>query len=329
MIYQLNELRALGMMALGNDSETTSQYGGTLMAGDVGTAARDEYGLNTALGTGRRLGRVSYELNNHDGRDLNGKLRVSFWILQDANGYALNKVRELVKLSGATIEAKILNLAGSEVKRCKACDICPTHLGADNEYRCIIKNQDDPFSKIHEDFLDQDLIVPVTLSLNDITEVESVYQRFIERTRYLRRGDYLFTDVAILPLVFEELGSSQNMQMRMLTSLIRHHTVILKPIIGFLHENALLNEEQILETWQLCLEQAKRLAIGRLFAATDNTVVYNPVGYVLSAAAAQESDVAKRRMILQKDREQRRIADAQSRLSSKAPDRAEGLDGYN
>lgn len=316
LIYQLNEMRAFGMMALGNDSETTSQYGGTLVGGDVGTAANDIYGLNTALGTGRRLGRVSYELNNHKGMGLKGKLRVSFWILQDEKGYALEKVKGIVELSKGRIEAKIVNLVDDDIRRCQACDICPTCLGTDSEYRCIIKNKDDPFSDIHEDFLDQDLIVPVTVSLNDITHLKSVYQRFIERTRYLRRGDYLFTDVAILPLVFEEIGSSQNMQMRMLTSLIRHHTVVLKPIIGYMHKQNLLNDEEIMDTWQMCLEQAEQLAIGRLLAAQEETVVYTPVGYVLSAAAAQESDVEERRNILQKDRQQRRIKEAKRRLVS-------------
>lgn len=314
LIYQLSEMMAFGMMGLGNDSETTSQYGGTIKAGDVGTAAGDEYGLNTAIGTGRRLGRVASELPRHREMDLKGKLRVSFWILQDANGYVLGKVNELVEATGNRIEAQISNLVTCDIGRCNACDICPTHIGPDREYRCIVKRKGDPFSTMHEGFLDQDLIVPVTLSLKDASAVSSVYQRFIERTRYLRRGDYLFTDVAILPMVFEEVGASQNMAMRMLTSLVRHQTIVLKPVIGYLYNHDLLNENEIKKTWELCLGQAERISVGRLSAAATNVVTYNPVGYILSAAANQELTIAERRKILHEDREQRRVQDAKKRL---------------
>lgn len=314
LIYQLSDLLALGMVGIGNDSETTSQYGGTIKAGDVGTAAKDKYGLNTSIGTGRRMGRIAYKLSNKWEMKLKGKLKASFWILQDANGYALRKVHELIELTGNRIEARIFNLVDRNVGRCNACDICPMYIGPDREYRCIVKRKDDPFPEIHEGFLDHDLIVPVTLSMKDASAVSSVYQRFIERTRYLRRGDYLFTDVAILPLVFEEVGASQNMQMRMLTSMIRHHTVVLKPIIGYLHNHNLLNEEEIKKTWNMCLGQAEKIAIGRLSAAAANVVTYKPVGYVLSAAADQELSVVERRKILHEDREQRRILDAQNRL---------------
>lgn len=314
LIYQLSEMMAFGMMGLGNDAETTSQYGGTIMAGDVGTAAEDEYGLNTALGTGRRVGRVARELSNNWKMQLKGKIRVSFWILQDANGYALGKVKKMVEAADDRIDAQILNMVDRKVGRCNACDICPTSIGPDREYRCIVRRKDDPFPEIHEGFLDQDLIVPVTLSLHDSSVISTVYQRFIERTRYLRRGDYIFTDVAILPMVFEEVGASQSMATRMLTSLVRHHTVVLKPVIGYLHDDRLLNEEEMKKTWDLCLGQVEKLAVGRLSAAAAHVVTYNPVGYVLSAAAAQELSVTERRRILHEDRGQRRIQDAENRL---------------
>ena len=48
----------LGLLTVGNDSETTSQYGGTGLAGDIGTMPQDDYGLETAMGTGRRIARM-------------------------------------------------------------------------------------------------------------------------------------------------------------------------------------------------------------------------------------------------------------------------------
>ena len=59
LIYQLLDLTALGMLGVGNNSDTTSQYGGTAHAGDVGTAGVDDYGLNTSVGAGKRLGHVA------------------------------------------------------------------------------------------------------------------------------------------------------------------------------------------------------------------------------------------------------------------------------
>ena len=37
MIYQLHDMMDLGFLGVGNDYETTSQYGGTGHAGDIGT----------------------------------------------------------------------------------------------------------------------------------------------------------------------------------------------------------------------------------------------------------------------------------------------------
>lgn len=316
LIYQLLEMVGIGMLGLGNDTETTSQYGGTIVAGDVGEGSKDEYGLRTAIGTGRRIGRIVVECALAQGVQLIDDLRVAFWILQDTeDGFAMRQVERLVR-SAEGMDADILELHRHPVTRCMACDICPTSVGPDKEYRCMIKVQDDPLHRYHERFLDRDLIVPVVLSTQNRAGLRTVYQRFIERTRYLRRGDYLFTDVAIMPLVFEELGASENMSMRMYTSLIRHHTVLLRPIIGYIHRGTLLNEDELPERWTEVLEQCRGLAAGRLFALLKcpNVVSYNPVGYILSAAKDRELSVQERRRIIQEDRLYRQREAAQRRL---------------
>ncbi len=317
LIYQLIEMTDLGMLGLGNDSDTTSQYGGTIKAGDIGTAADDDYGLNTAIGTGHRVGQVSYELCRSKNKGLSGPLRVMFWILQDAEGQAEKRVQDLIEATTFEIAPKVMPLTQGNVGRCIACDICPTHIGADIEYRCIIKKNADEFATIHEDLLDYDVIVPVALSLNDRSALTTVYQRFIERTRYLRRGDYLFTDVAIIPVVFEELGATENLHIRMLTSMIRHHTVVLKPCVGFIHEGKMLNWDSVLDIWKKNLDYARQITVGRLAASQDNNeaISYHPVGYVLSAAADRELSVAERRKMLHDDREQRRAQDVAARLT--------------
>ena len=58
LVYLGQDFLKLGFKLVGNDSQTTSQYGGTVHAGDLGTAADDEYGINTCLGTARRISRI-------------------------------------------------------------------------------------------------------------------------------------------------------------------------------------------------------------------------------------------------------------------------------
>lgn len=316
LIYQLLELCELGMIGVGNDSETTAQYGGTIVAGDVGQAPKDRYGLQTAIGCGRRIGRIMVKLKAGEQSELIGPLRVMFWILQDAEGYARTQVEKLIALSPHGIESYIMDLCESDISRCNACDICPIAVGPDAEYRCIIKKRSDALFLGHQGMLDFDLIVPVTLSLRRRERLSNHYQRFIERTRYLRRGDYMFSDVALMPLVFEEIGGTEQMHVRIVTSMIRHHTAVLKPIIGYIQNGDLLNPDDIEEDWINALTQGRRIAIGRLRAAldSDNRVAYNPVGYILSVEKAKELSVQERQHVLHDDRERRTREDAHTRL---------------
>jgi len=315
LIYQILDMTNLWMLGVGNDSETTSQYGGTLHAGDIGTAADDEYGINTAIGTGRRLGRVVRALYNTDPAWLIGKLRVMFWVLQDYQGRAVKEINKLLREQGEFITAEVITIIDSKVGRCLACDICPTHVGLDSEYRCIKKGENDHIQELHEKLLDHDLIIPVVYSSNDRKELKNSYQRFIERTRYLRRGDYIFSDTPVMPLVFEELGAGENMHIRMFTSLIRHHTIMLKSNICYIHRHELLNYQDMVSAWRFAVEQAKKIAVGRMITDGENDLLsYKPVGYILSAAKDQEDSVAERRIIPQQDRKVRRQLDKEKRL---------------
>lgn len=315
LIYQVMEMMNLGMLGLGNDTETTSQYGGTIVAGDIGTAAGDLYGLGTAIGSGRRLGRVAKLLSVSSEKEIKGKIRVLFWILQDKDECAKKYVSELVENVADRVDSTIMNLVDSDISRCIACDICPTHIGKDAEYRCINKRQTDAFVSLHEQFLDYDMIVPVAFSPIERSGLKNVYQRFIERTRYLRRGDYLFSDVVIMPLVFNEVGSAENLQTRMITSLIRHHTIVVKPNIGHILQGELLNQEEVSENWCVAIEQAQRIAKGRMLQlSTEGDIGYNPVGYLLSLAKNQEDNVDDRRKMMRIDRKTRRLADSQKRM---------------
>lgn len=323
LIYQLMDMINIGMVGVGNDSESTSQYGGTLLGGDVGTAAKDAYGIKTAIGTGRRLARIALTLTTADPKLLRDKLRVMFWVLQDRAGFAMNHVQRLIKRAGPSIEATIVDATRTEIEvaRCIACDVCPTHVGMDAEYRCIVRKKADLFASEHADLLDHDVIVPVGYSPVDRRGLVNAYQRFIERTRYLRRGDYLFTDVMVMPFILDELGANENLPIRMTTSLIRHHTVVGKPMVATIHKDAMLNMDGVDEDWAMLLDQARRLTVGRLQGAgMDPKIAYNPVGYVLSALKDKEASVVERRAVLHQDREVRQQQYAVSRLARSVDD---------
>ena len=132
LIYQILDMLNVDMLCVGNDSETTSQYGGTGLAGDVGTMPSDDYGLATTMGTGRRISRVAQALSMGEEYKLRGKLKLQFWVLQDSEGYAVERIQKLI--SGKDIDAEIVDLTTKTIHRCLACDICPTHVSTDDEY---------------------------------------------------------------------------------------------------------------------------------------------------------------------------------------------------
>jgi multimeric flavodoxin WrbA len=317
LIYQLLDMVSCGMLGVGNDSETTSQYGGTGWAGDVGTMPADTYGLDTSMGTGRRVARVAAMLRMAEGHRLTDLPRVAFWVLQDRDEYAARFVEELVTGGQLPLEADILSIADSHVVRCLACDVCPTHIDVDQSYRCIIKSKRDVLPELHERLLHADAIVPVAYSGVDRAGLVSKYQEFIERTRYLRRGDYVFSDLVCSPLVIEELGASENMQVRMMTSMIRHHTIIMKPTTAYVQEGRVLNRAQVALELRTVAQEVARATAGRLVTHSSEVqhFKYNPVGYVLSAMKDAEDEKMKRRREMIEERVARASESGRKRLA--------------
>jgi multimeric flavodoxin WrbA len=319
LIYQLLDMVNVGLLGVGNDSDTTAQYGGTGHAGDVGTMAKDDYGLGTSMGTGRRIAHVAALVKLGKTTPLQGKVRVMFWVLQDKHDRALNYVKELVEQFDECIDATIIDVTEKYISRCIACDICPTHINVDQSYRCIMRTGNrDKMGELHHDFLNQDAIVPVVYSAADRQELISNYQRFIERTRYLRRGDYVFSDLLTAPLVLEDLGVNENMSIRMATSLLRHHTVVAEPMIAYLQHDELLNSRQVINKFGRFVARTQTLTAGRLRSFVNgqncNVSKYNPVGYILSSEKDKEDEKLRARVKMIEERNASLAADAKLRL---------------
>lgn len=317
LIYHIVDMVNAGLLAVGNDSDTTSQYGGTVHAGDVGSAWKDDYGLETSRGAGRRIARVTRQLALGRKATLDDPLRVAFWLLQDRDGIARAEVERLIAASERPIEPILLEIVDGDVTRCLACDICPTDVGRDSEYRCIIKKKADFLKSEHEHLWDVDAIVPVGYTAPDPTGIASQYQQFMERTRYLRRGDYVFSDLVTAPLVVEEVGSMDSLPLRMLTSILRQHTVLTRPLRVLRHEGRALNQNVVTSDWNRFLDVASRMTVGRLLAAVESPPVakYNPVGYILSAEKDKEDVKLRRREAATRDRLERAQEQAAARLT--------------
>jgi multimeric flavodoxin WrbA len=327
LIYQMLDMVNLGLLTVGNDSDTTAQYGGTGHAGDVGTMHKDAYGIDTSLGTGRRMARVlSYFGSTPALRDAPKTL---FLILQDAHGIAARMVDHLVTRSGGALRPTVVDMTGRPVGRCLACDICPTRVGFDEEYRCAVTAETDSMSAVHQDLLYHELIVPVGVSLREPI-AGSKYQTFLERTRHIRRADFIWSDAMVAPLVLEEPGDYRSLPIRMMTSFVRHHTVMAKPMIGYLHDCQVTNTACIEEDFSRTVELASRLAAGRLALAKDRPPAshYRTVGYVLSTDKDDEDDRLQRRSAPTRARRDRMIAEASTRLAP-APARCNGSHSGN
>ena len=133
--------------------------------------------------------------------------------------------------------------------------------------------------------IDTDAILLAAYSPVDRGKINSVYQRFIERTRYLRRDDFVIGDRLVAPLVISEINSNQNLHIRILTSMLRHHTVLHRPVIGMEYQNKIINWETMVEQGLSFIETASKLTAGRIRKAQNQMkeTTYNPIGYTISA----------------------------------------------
>ncbi len=113
----------------------------------------------------------------------------------------------------------------------------------------------------------------------------------MERTRYLRRDNYIFDDLLVAPFVVSELDNRQNMQIRMAGSMLRHHTVLHRPIMAIESEGRCLNPATVARDGDLFVRRSRELLIGRYLQSKAATE-YRPVGYQISAARNREEQAS-------------------------------------
>jgi multimeric flavodoxin WrbA len=297
LIYQLLDFLEFNMLGVGNDSRSTAQYGGTCKAGDIGTMLADSYGILTSQGAGRRVASVAGLLASARQCRLRDRLRVGFLILQEYEGAEKRFLQELIEQHQTEMEPHIFEVADSAVQPCLACRYCPVQYGDDEEYRCAIRAENDFFVQNHRQLISMDAFVPVIFSPQNKMSLRSQYQAFIERTRYLRRSDYIFSNIPFMPLVYEEVNANQSLHIRVLTSFIRHETIVHRPIVGLIHQAELINRDFVGRVFSEFVESARQITVGRFVMAADEdrAPIYNPVGYALQYSREMSKKILQQR----------------------------------
>jgi hypothetical protein len=119
----------------------------------------------------------------------------------------------------------------------------------------------------------------------------------------------------VAPIVFEEIGASQNYALRAMTSMIRHHTVVAQPMIGYIHSGELLNNADLDKQLTTFIEATRRMTAARLTEVYDEkNAQYNPVGYVLAANKEAEDAKLGARKDMVISRYDRTLKEAEERL---------------
>ncbi len=273
-IYALNEAMDIGFIVTGN-GPATSQYGGTAWAGHKGHIREDYFGLETCVGTGRKVAQTA-KIAVHGRTNKKDLVKIDFWILQDKNNIVADSIKQLLsEVDIPGVDFDILDLKEYEFFRCMACPSCPGTSKKGSKYRCVIGK--DSMEELHMRLLEPDGVLLAGYSPQTREDVDSVYQRFIERMRYIRRDGFLMTNRIVAAYSVQELQSNALFHLRILTSMIRHNTVFHQPILRTRYKGKILGEgdKEILNSFA---EKVREFA-GSREEIDIGSLEYVPIGY--------------------------------------------------
>lgn len=249
-LLQLNEARNLGAYIVGNGPKSC-QYGGTVVAGDIGSCVQDRWGLETCFGAGRRVAQVARILES-PADERGGRNHIVILVMMDTPQRTLaSAVEHLAAENAKTSGTKftVVELLKGDVERCLACSICPTTevLDDSNRYACIIKTKRDTMASIRETLISAHGLVMAGLNLKDMSNVQHRYQAFTERTRFIRRNDLELTNVPVTSFHIDDAGALSNelFHLKVMTSYMRHNTIVCHPIIANRHDGQWLDIGQV------------------------------------------------------------------------------------
>lgn len=255
-IYALFDALNYGAFCHGNGPKT-SQYGGTGWAGDKGAVLEDQFGMETAYGTGRRSSQIAKILKNRpDIANQKKKAKVVILITADNVQKEVEAtVRDLLPAAdnlGADFE--FVNLVDFRIERCLGCRVCPyppmvqggskgsTELGA-TDYACIIDNGRDGLELIREKMKNMDGLIIAGVNQEKHSSLLDQYQAFTERTRFIRRADFEWMNTPFTSLILKDVGASRErvFGLRAMTSYMRHNMIAMTPVRALYYEDKLIS----------------------------------------------------------------------------------------
>jgi hypothetical protein len=123
--------------------------------------------------------------------------------------------------------------------------------------------------------METDALILVGLDVDD--KIYYRYQAFTERTRYLRRDNFHLTNLPVIGMTVIQQGAFQYPlhSMKVVTSYIRHNTILLRPL------NLIYNGKELVFASQMddTLRQIAYLKQGRA-KVPSQAVTYSAEGYL-------------------------------------------------
>lgn len=256
VIYCLLEALSQGAIIVGN-GPPTSQYGGTAIGGHKGTVVDDEWGLQTACGTGKRLAQTSRLVFEGRKSTKDTPVRILVLVTMDNDkSLLLNFMKEtldrLRSQFSFPVDFQLINVLDHTIYRCLGCDTCPAEgklepgqAPCEKQHgECIIQNPEDAMHKLHLEMLNADGILIAGLNVKEHKRLIYRYQALIERTRFIRRNHFELSDKLLTAFSLNHIGARINdlHDIKTITSYIRHNVIISRPIEAFIFEDQVLED---------------------------------------------------------------------------------------
>jgi multimeric flavodoxin WrbA len=276
-VYGLYDSLQLGASIVGN-GPPTSQYGGTAWAGDIGSIIDDNFGLQTSMGTGKRVAQVARIMSYRPIKNSNPLKILVIMGNEDKKG----TVRRFLNTAfeGLAVDLDFRYLNNYKIRRCNGCRICPQE--TEDIYKCIIKNDD--MKDLYGCLKEADGIL-FSAYFGGHQSIDS-YQTFIERARFIRRNNFELTDIPVSSFHIEEQGVNSIFHIRVLTSMIRHNTIIVGPhYMGIKHSKGILHNQSLKEFGEAFFKKVKIISIAKN-KTKKRSPIYLPIGYRKATVAA-------------------------------------------
>ena len=241
-IYTLCEFFRLGANIIGN-GPPTSQFGGTIWAGDKGEIGEDSLGIETAVGTGKKMGEILNIFNLYNNKSdesfANNYLNLTLILPSKelSSGRIKQEMEKLIqkifdntfKNNKIFLKINYIEIYDKDIKKCLGCNKCPP---PKNNLDCIT---DDRMKNVRNVLLDSDSILFINyLRNNKNTETWINFKIFFERTRYLRHNNFELTNkpVGIMTLIDEDYNyifKPNSIDIKFITYFLRHNTICVGP----------------------------------------------------------------------------------------------------